>query len=262
MVGLIDKMYPRDLRKVTLPKGQSCPLASDLIWQEVLSNLGLVGMMAHRFRGRGLPFGDLVQAGILGLFKAVKYFDPDKGGFPNYACIKIKAEMIKALVDNHQTIRIPFNKMRAVFQLKKAERQLEKELGSKPNEEELAAQLSLTIERVRKIKGIECLCRTVSLETAKLDDRRALNEVLVDKMSPDPGALIERRRLLDSIRERTQRLPERKQQILNLRYGLSGEADHTQEEVAEKFGLTGEAIRQTTEKTIEYLRKVFSRERE
>ena len=102
----LEKMYPKELRKIILPKGQGQPLVSDLLWQKVLSNLGLVGMVAGGYMGRGLSEDDLIQHGIIGLYKAVLRYKPELGSFSNYAVIKIRGEIAWALNENNRLAKI------------------------------------------------------------------------------------------------------------------------------------------------------------
>jgi len=100
------KMYPKELRKVTLPKGQVTLLDQDRSWQKALANLGLVGKVVRSFINQGLPEEDLIQIGIIGLFKAAQSYMPELGSFSNHAIIKIRGEILWALKEHYRLVEI------------------------------------------------------------------------------------------------------------------------------------------------------------
>ena len=97
------KMYPKEMREATLPKGQVTLLDQDRSWQKVLANLGLVGKVVRSFINQWLPEEDLIQIGIIGLYKAAQSYKPELGSFSNHAIIKIRGEILWALKEiNHR----------------------------------------------------------------------------------------------------------------------------------------------------------------
>lgn len=120
--------------------------------QLVLANLRLVVAIAKRYRGRGLPFLDLVQAGNTGLMLAVEHFDPSRGRFIACASLWIKRDIARGLADEARTIRLPRRLAAEVHKLARAQSLLRQDLGREATLEELAREVGISVPEVAKIK--------------------------------------------------------------------------------------------------------------
>ena len=115
----------------------------DLAAKELMinSNLRLVISIAKRYQRQGLPLGDIVQEGVIGLNRAVEKFDWRRGfKFSTYATWWIRQACQRAVSGQADTIRVPTHVHERRVKLVSARRRLEPTLGREPTREELAAE--------------------------------------------------------------------------------------------------------------------------
>ena len=206
------------------------------------SNLRLVVHVAKRYRGHGVPFGDLIQDGVIGLNRAVEKFDWRKGfKFSTYATWWIRQADQRSVAGQARTIRVPTHVHERRQTLSRHARKLETELGRPPTEQELAKSTGLKLQHVEEALSVPE--SRASLNSPVGDEDGELGDLFADEHADDPEEVAENALRARAVREALADLPERERRILELRFGLDGKPQSL-EAIGAELGLTRERIRQ------------------
>ena len=242
----------------------------------VLSHLRLVVSVARQYLGYGLPHGDLIQEGNVGLMKAVKRFDPDQGvRLVSYALHWIKAEIHEYILKNWRMVKVATTKAqrKLFFNLRSIKRQLKEEAADGDTHRNTLSEAEIATVahqlNVKREEVIEMETRfaggDVALESGGDDDEEAYAPIayLADERH-EPSQQLEARsrdelagpglmRALEALDDRSRRIVEERW----LKVNDDGSGGMTLHDLAADYGVSAERIRQIEVAAMKKMRKAL-----
>ena len=228
----------------------------------VMAHLRFVVHVARGYSGYGLPLGDLVQEGNIGLMKAVKRFDPDMGvRLVSFAVHWIRAEMHEYILRNWRIVKVATTKAqrKLFFNLRKSK----KRLGWLNAEEVRAVAKDLGVPEATVL---EMEARMSNYDVAfdapadADDDAPPAPALYLEDHGADPYRSVaeadQEGRDLDSLQHALTRLDARAQDIIRRRW-LDADSKITLQELADEYGVSAERIRQIESAALKKMRASF-----
>ncbi|HEY5806501.1 MAG TPA: RNA polymerase sigma factor RpoH [Povalibacter sp.] len=270
-VGSLEAYVERVSRVPVLSREDELALAArfrdegnlDAARELVLSHLRFVVHIARGYSGYGLPVGDLVQEGNVGLMKAVKRFDPTVGvRLVSFAVHWIRAEIHEYVLRNWRLVKIATTKAqrKLFFNLRKSKKNLGWLSGAET--QAIANELGVTVRDVTDMEQ-RLSSRDLSFDPAPdADDEEGTYSPSSYLPAPesDPSIAVEREQWDGDTAERLaqalETLDDRSQHILRSRWMTDDKA--TLHELADKYGVSAERIRQIEANAIKKLRGLVS----
>jgi RNA polymerase primary sigma factor len=218
------------------------------------SNLRLVISVARKYQGQGLPLGDLIQEGMLGLIRAVEKFDWRKGfKFSTYGTLWIRQAIGRGLANSARTVRLPVHITARARKIADAERKLAVELERTPTEAEIADAVGLPLDEVADIRRADK--GPASLDQGVGED----GETSLGDLIPHEGPAVEDEVASDYadevLREAVDGLPQPEREVVTLRFGLNQTEPVALRETGRRLGLSSERVRQLESQALKRLAK-------
>jgi len=224
----------------------------------VQANLRLVVNISKRYSYTGVPMLDLIEEGNIGLMKAVKKYDPNRGfRFSTYAAWWIKQYIMRAIANQGKTIRVPVYMVEAIVKYKKTIEVLTHRLKRMPTTKEIAKAMGVSLKKATDIAQV-AQAQPTSLETpiGEEDAGRFLELVEDDAAIPPDERMSEALRD-QHIRKIIKQLKPRDRKVLELRFGINKKDACTLQEIAKLLKVTKERVRQIEERAIKKIKDLI-----
>lgn len=228
----------------------------------VMSHLRLVASIARSYAGYGLPQNDLIQEGNIGLMKAVKRFDPERGvRLVSFAIHWIKAEIHEYIVRNWRLVKIATTKSqrKLFFNLRSMKQGID---TLQPDEvEHIAKELNVKPEEVVEMES-RLGGHEISLDGSMDDDEDAYNPIAyLQAPHSEPSELLadleQETNQMEDLAQALASLDERSRAIVQARWLNEGGESATLHELAAEYGVSAERIRQIEQKAMAKMKSII-----
>jgi RNA polymerase primary sigma factor len=223
----------------------------------IKANLRFVVSVARNYQNQGLPLGELISEGNLGLIQAAKRFDEKRNfKFISYAVWWIRQAILRALADRSRITRVPLNRIGIIHKVGRTQSRLEQKFRRMPTMEEIAQELGLAESDVLEIQKIGN--RYLSLDTpVQADDSSELIDLLQDENQEMPDTRLIEMSMQEGVSKILDTLNDREKKVLKLYFGVGEDTPHTLDEIGKRLHLTRERVRQIKEKAIYRLKNSY-----
>ncbi|KAJ8555516.1 hypothetical protein K7X08_013012 [Anisodus acutangulus] len=218
------------------------------------STRSLVLYLARNYRGLGVAFDDLIQAGNMGVLQGSVRFDHTRGyKFSTYVQYWIRKSLSKLVAQHARGVRIPFTILKVINQIRKARKTLSRSHGKFPDDNEIAKFTSLSTSRIAMAS--KCL-RVVGSIDQKVGDciSAKVLELTPDKSITSPEETVMRQDIIDKMYALLESLDPKEQQVIYFRFGLETHQRKSLEEIGRLYGVSKEWIRRIERRALTKLR--------
>lgn len=220
----------------------------------VQANLRFVVSCAKKYQHLGLPLGDLINEGNIGLLSAAQTFDETKGfRFISYAVWSIRQAMMMALSLNVRLIRLPMNIVRTNTELRLASDKLMQKLEREPTVEEMCEELCLDVDYTFVNYAFGKTVDSFDEEETEQGGRSLLSILPDESLGRSDQIVMEESNLIE-IERILSVLTDREKIVLSAFYGLSEVMPRSLDEIGMKLNLSGERVRQLKDQALKKIR--------
>lgn len=233
----------------------------------ILHNIKLIFPIANKYRHRVNSFEDLLYEGIEGIMRALKDYEPNKSKFQTYATIWIKQKILRYVMNNERSIRIPINQYENFTKIIKVENQLISKLKRMPSIKELANELNMDKKEIKQYKNLFNPVHSLNEKISEENDYELLDIIEdVDQQTPEEKIM---QNNYSELYEALEKLSQEQRLIMELKYGFYSEkktlsqiSDILYKKGLRKTILKGESIRQIELKALRILKKELKKQQE
>jgi len=219
------------------------------------ANLRFVVSIAKGYRNRGLSFLDLINEGNLGLMKAARTFDPERGvRFVSYAVWWIRQSILAAILDKADIVRVPQSQTKKIRKINKKMEAMKAKAGGEVSDTEVMKKAEISRETLNEVQQFSH--GYLSLDTTLIgDSEKSIIDFLRDPKAEDG---FEKNMMEQALTEKVQTalkvLDQRDGKILTWRYGLDGKGTQTLDEIGKRLNISKERVRQIEERAMKKIR--------